>query len=189
MVDQAPSKARRSVGTYDSYPDAQRAVDVLSDKGFPVEHVAIVGRGLRFEEQVLGRETVGSAATRGAGQGATVGVLFGLFLWAISANDVAAGWLILYGLVWGTVLGAILSAIFHSASGGQRDFRSASRMTADHYDVMVDAELADEATRVLDGGEPATATATAATSAPEPPPAAAPPATPPAIPPTAPPEA
>jgi hypothetical protein len=153
----APHTARLSVGTYDTYADAQRAVDVLSDKGFPVEHVAIVGRGLRFEEQVLGRETVGSATMRGAGQGAIVGVLFGLFLWAISANDVAAGWLILYGLVWGTVLGAILSAIFQAASGGQRDFRSASRMTADHYDVMVDQEHGAEAKRLLDGGsaEPA----------------------------------
>lgn len=158
MADQtAATTARRSVGTYDSYADAQRAVDRLSDQGFPVERVAIVGRGLRFEEQVLGRETVGSAALRGAGQGAIVGVLFGLFLWAISANDVAAGWLILYGLVWGAILGAILGAIYQAASGGQRDFRSASRMTADHYDVMVDDAVAGEAMRILDGGAPAPA--------------------------------
>jgi hypothetical protein len=174
MADQTSSSARRSVGTYDSYGDAQRAVDRLSDNGFPVERVAIVGRGLRFEEQVLGRETVSSAALRGAGQGAIVGVLFGLFLWAISANDVAAGWLILYGLIWGAILGAILSAIFQAASGGQRDFRSASRMTADHYDVMDDEAVADEAVRILDGGTPAAA-APAAT-APEPPAGSTPPA-------------
>ncbi len=177
MVDQAPSIARRSVGTYETYPEAQRAVDLLSDRGFPVERVAIVGRGLRFEEQVLGRETVGSAALRGAGQGAIVGVLFGLFLWAISANDVAAGWRILYGRAGGAVIGAILSAIYQSASGGQRDFRSASRMTADHYDVMVDAHVADEAIGLLDGGARAAAS-------PADPAAAAPPATPPAVPPT-----
>jgi hypothetical protein len=151
MAARGPSTARRSVGTYETYPEAQRAVDLLSDRGFPVERVAIVGRGLRFEEQVLGRETVGSAAVRGAGQGAIVGVLFGLFLWAISANDVGAGWVILYGLAWGAVIGAILGAIFHAGSGGQRDFRSASRMTADHYDVMVDAQVADQAISLLDG--------------------------------------
>jgi len=117
-----------------------------------VERVAIVGRGLRFEEQVLGRETVGSAAVRGAGGGATIGGLFGLFLWAISANEVAAGWIILYGLVFGAVFGALIGAIFQAASGGQRDFRSSSRMTADHYDVMVDVEVAGEAERLLDGG-------------------------------------
>jgi hypothetical protein len=157
MADQRTPSARRSVGTYERYPDAQRAVDTLSDRGFPVERVAIVGQGLRFEEQVLGRQTVGSAALRGAGQGAIVGVLFGLFLWAISANDVAAGWIVLYGLIWGAVVGALLSSIVQAASGGQRDFRSASRMTADHYDVMVDDDVADEAARLLDGGAPAPA--------------------------------
>jgi hypothetical protein len=151
MAGPASSTARHSVGTYETYGEAQRAVDVLSDRGFPVARVAIVGRGLRFEEQVLGRETVGTAAVRGAGQGAIVGVIFGLFLWAISANDVAAHWLILYGLIWGGAIGALISAIVQAAAGGQRDFRSASRMTADHYDVMVDADIADEATRLLDG--------------------------------------
>jgi hypothetical protein len=150
----ASDSSRRSVGTYENYVDAQRAVDTLSDKGFPVARVSIVGRGLRFEEQVLGRETVATASLRGAGSGALIGALFGLFLWAISANDVGAGWIILYGLVFGAIFGALLGAIFQAASGGQRDFRSASRMTADHYDVMVDAEVADEAIRLLDGGAP-----------------------------------
>jgi hypothetical protein len=145
---------RRSVGTYETYPEAQRAVDLLSDRGFPVARVAIVGRGLRVEEQVLGRETVASAAARGAGQGALVGVLFGLFLWVISANGVNGGLIVLYGLVFGLVIGALLGAIFHAASGGQRDFRSASRVTADHYDVMVDVAVADEADRLLDGDPP-----------------------------------
>ena len=154
MTDQTPSTAapRRSVGRYETYPEAQRAVDLLSDRGFPVERVSIVGTGLRWEEQVLGRETVGSAALRGAGTGATIGLLFALFLWVISANDVAAGYLLIYGLVWGALVGAMLAAIFQAASGGQRDFRSAARTTADHYDVMVDGDVADEASRLLDGG-------------------------------------
>ncbi len=151
----ASDTSRRSVGTYENYVDAQRAVDTLSDKGFPVARVSIVGRGLRFEEQVLGRETVATASIRGAGSGALIGGLFGLFLWAISANDVGAGWIILYGVVFGAIFGALLGAIFQAAAGGQRDFRSARRMTADHYDVMVDDEVAGEAARLLDGGGPA----------------------------------
>lgn len=153
MVDQTSSvpAPRRSVGRYETYPEAQRAVDLLSDRGFPVERVSIVGTGLRWEEQVLGRETVGSAALRGAGQGATIGLLFALFLWAISANDVAAGYLFLYGLAWGALVGAMLGAILQAGSGGQRDFRSAARTTADHYDVMVDGDVAEEASRLLDG--------------------------------------
>ena len=42
------SRPRRTVASYDDYPQAERAVDYLSDHGFPVEHVAIVGHGLRY---------------------------------------------------------------------------------------------------------------------------------------------
>ncbi|MBW3607483.1 MAG: glycine zipper family protein, partial [Actinobacteria bacterium] len=75
---------RRSVATFEDYAGAQRAVDALSDRGFPVERVAIVGTGLRYVEQVSGRLTTGRAALAGAGQGALVGLfvalLLGLFL-------------------------------------------------------------------------------------------------------------
>ena len=43
------------VASYESYPEAQRAVDYLSDRRFPVERVAIVADDLRFVEQVTGR--------------------------------------------------------------------------------------------------------------------------------------
>ncbi len=42
--------ARRTVATYATYAEAQRAVDYLSDQQFPVERVAIVAEGLRFVE-------------------------------------------------------------------------------------------------------------------------------------------
>ena len=48
---------RRTIATVSSYEAAERAVDHLSDQGFPVEHVTIVGTGLRFVEQVSGRLT------------------------------------------------------------------------------------------------------------------------------------
>ena len=41
-----------SVGTYDTYADAQRAVDHLADEKFPVENLAIVGTDLRQVERV-----------------------------------------------------------------------------------------------------------------------------------------
>ena len=36
-------RARVNVATYATYPEAQRAVDYLSDQKFPVERTAIVG--------------------------------------------------------------------------------------------------------------------------------------------------
>ena len=63
--------ARTTVATFESYPDAERAVDFLSDREFPVERAAIVGTGLKTVEQIAGRLTTGRAALVGAGQGYT----------------------------------------------------------------------------------------------------------------------
>ena len=45
---------RTMIASYGDYAGAQRAIDYLSDKGFPVEHTAIVGSDLRLVEQVTG---------------------------------------------------------------------------------------------------------------------------------------
>jgi hypothetical protein len=71
---------KTTVATYGSYAEAERAVDFLSDREFPVERVAIVGTGLKTVEQVAGRLTTARAALAGAAQGAMIGLLFGLLL-------------------------------------------------------------------------------------------------------------
>ena len=60
----------KQVASYASYPEAQRAVDRLSDASFPVENIEIVGRDLRIVERVTGRLTTGKATLAGAGTGA-----------------------------------------------------------------------------------------------------------------------
>ena len=50
-----PATERPVVGSYDDYASAQRAVDFLSDEGFPVERTAIIGSDLKMVETVLGR--------------------------------------------------------------------------------------------------------------------------------------
>jgi hypothetical protein len=69
---------RRAVASYSNYREAEHAVDWLSDQGFPVERIAIVGTGLRYVEQVAGRVTTARAALTGAGQGLLIGLLFAL---------------------------------------------------------------------------------------------------------------
>jgi hypothetical protein len=44
--------SRRVIATFTKYADAERAVDKLADSGFPVERVAIIARGLQFEERI-----------------------------------------------------------------------------------------------------------------------------------------
>ncbi|MCY7372864.1 MAG: hypothetical protein LH461_04080, partial [Spirochaetaceae bacterium] len=79
------------IGSYDTYVEAQRAVDYLSDQQFPVQHVSIVGSDLRMVENVLGRLTRGRAALAGAASGAWFGLFVGvlLSLFADNANSFA----------------------------------------------------------------------------------------------------
>ena len=63
---------------FDGYAAAERAVDTLSDRGFPVGRVAIVGTGLRCLEEVSRRMTTMRAAFSGAGQRAIIGLIFAL---------------------------------------------------------------------------------------------------------------
>jgi len=143
--------SRRTVASYSSYAHAERAVDYLSDRGFDVSRTAIVGRDLRYVEQVTGRMTYGKAALRGALTGALVGVLigwlFGIFDWFDPV--VTAFWLALDGLWFGAIVGAIAGLLGHVLSGGRRDFSSIGLTTAGRYEILVDFEVADEAARLL----------------------------------------
>jgi hypothetical protein len=147
------SRTRRTIATYSSYREAEQAVDWLSDQGFAVENVAIVGTGLRTVEQVAGRLTTGRAALTGAGQGALIGLLFAL-LFGIFFNGPGFLGLLIYAIVAGAVFGAIFGALGHAALGGRRDFASTRTTEAERYELQVDDSVADEAQRLL-GSMPA----------------------------------
>jgi hypothetical protein len=150
------NRPRRNVASYDDYAEAERAVDYLSDQGFPVERVAIVGHGLRYVEQVQGRVTAGRAALVGAVQGAILGLVFGALasLFFVLDPSPATALLLLYGLAAGAFFGAVLGVLAHLAAGGDRDFASVAGMEADRYDVVVDEEFADRAAELLSGRDP-----------------------------------
>src|SRR3954447_19957961 len=148
----APNASRRTVKTVDSYAEAERAVDYLSDNGFPVEHVAIVGTGLRYVEQVMKRTTTWGATLVGAGYGAAFGLfwglLFGIFFTVDSGSFLGV---LLYSLVIAIVFGALYGAIGHAATRGRHDFASDSATRADRYEVQVDDTQAEAAEHMLAG--------------------------------------
>jgi hypothetical protein len=154
------SPPRRTIAAYSDYESAERAVDYLADNKFPVERVAIVGRGLNFYETVTGRMTYARAALLGAAQGALIGVLIGWLFSVFNWFDpiIASGWLIVDGLWFGAVVGVLFGLLSHALTFGRRDFASVSDMRADRYEVQVDADLADEAQRLLAQMPPAPAT-------------------------------
>jgi hypothetical protein len=150
------SDDKRVIGTYTDYADAERAVDYLADRGFPVERVAIIGQDLRLVEQVLGRVGYRQATLRDAASGALVGVLigwiFGLFNWV---DPVLAGlWLALDGLVFGAIVGALFGALSHWALQGRRDFASVRLMLPSRYEVVAASDVADQAITLLEQAAP-----------------------------------
>ena len=94
------SAAWNTVARFDDYETAQRAVDRLSDDGFPVEKLDIVGSELQLVERVTGRLTRGRAAVAGALTGLWAGLLFGILIglfttghsfFAVAATGAALG--------------------------------------------------------------------------------------------------
>jgi hypothetical protein len=147
-------RARRTIASFNTYEEAERAVDRLADLDFPVERVAIIGQDLQTVEQVTGKMDYPRAAWRGALSGALPGVLigwiFGIFNWV---NPLITGLLLaVYGLIIGAVLGAIMGLIVYALQGGRRDFASVTITRPQRYEVVVDDEVAEQAARLLQTG-------------------------------------
>lgn len=138
---------RVTIATYGDYASAQRAVDFLSDNAFPVDRTAIIGTDLRLVETVLGRLTIGRAAL----QGTAVGAWFGLFIGLLFGIFAVAGWfaVVLAGVLIGALWGAVFGGLAHALTRGQRDFSSRRSLVAAHYDVTVDADHHEQASRLL----------------------------------------
>ena len=171
------------VASYGTYLEAQRAVDHLADKGFPVQGVTIVGTDLRMVERVTGRLTYSRVALAGLATGAW----FGLFVGLVLSIFVAADQLfepILPAVAIGAAFGILFSVISYSLTGGKRDFTSTSQIVAGSYSLLCVAEHANRARGMLAqlaGGFPGAGGQTPA------PPPAGPPSEPPAGLPTEPP--
>ncbi|WP_431041599.1 general stress protein [Streptomyces sp. P1-3] len=141
--------AWNTVAHYATYEDAQEAVDRLSDEGFPVEHIDIVGSDLRMVEHVTGRLTKGRAAAAGAASGAWFGLFIGLLVGLFTTGPTWLG-LILGGLLIGAFWGAAFGYVTHAATGGHRDFSSTRTLVASRYDVVARGGHTEEARVILE---------------------------------------
>lgn len=135
------------VASYATYLEAQGAVDYLSDTGFDVKSITIVGTDLHMVERVTGRLSMGRVAASGAGSGALWGTFMGLMLSFASTSQSGALW-ILVGLVGGALFGVVMSAMFYAMAGGQRDFTSQSQVVASRYAVLASTDI-DKAFELL----------------------------------------
>lgn len=124
-----------SLGVHDTYEEAQKAVDYLSDHEFPVQDVMIVGTDLKQVERVTGRLTQG----RVIGAGALSGMWLGLFVGTIFALFDPSGFnivSIVSTVIFGAVFGMIWAYFGYRLTRGQRDFTSVSQVVAAKYEVL-----------------------------------------------------
>ncbi len=138
-----------SLGTYQPYVKAQHAVDYLSDQGFPVQNLEIVGTELRLVERVTGRLTRGKVAVAGALSGLWIGLFVGIVFSLFDARSQLVVLIVtpvlgaLFGLVWSQL--GYVTATRH----GNRDFASISQVVATKYEVLVEHKHAARARELL----------------------------------------
>jgi Heat induced stress protein YflT domain len=140
--------ARQTVASYPTYAEAQRAVDSLSDRGFPVEGAEIIGHDVRLVERVTGRLTNARAAAAGAASGAWFGLFIGLLVGLFTSGPEWLG-LVLGGLLIGALWGALFGFFAHWMTQGQRDFTSVSDLVAGRYELTVPNDQAQRARELL----------------------------------------
>jgi len=153
-INQAPPRAHlkldnpRSVAIYDTYEDAQHAVDYLADHKFPVQKLMIVGTDLKSVERVTGALTWGKVLMGGALSGVMWGMMLAVLLWIFLPGR-SLVMVVGYGLVAGIIYGMLSQAVQYGFTRGKRDFASQTTVVATHYEVLGEADVFQDARRLL----------------------------------------
>ena len=142
-----------SLGRYEKYEEAQKAVDYLSDHEFPVQNVLIVGTDLKQLERVTGRLTRGRVAMGGVLSGMWLGLFVGLVFSLFDPQSTGSGSIILT-VAFGALFGLMWALIGYQVTGGQRDFTSVTQVVATQYEVLVEHRHAQRARELLTQMDP-----------------------------------
>jgi pyruvate/2-oxoglutarate dehydrogenase complex dihydrolipoamide acyltransferase (E2) component len=169
-----------TIASYETYQEAQSAVDKLSKAEFPVKELSIVGHDLTTVERITGKLTWGRAAGAGALSGAWFGTFLGLLLFIFSPDALG---ILGAAILIGAGFGMIFSVVSYSLNRRRRDFTSVMQVLATRYAIIGDPEHVSRARNVLGVTD---AAAPVPSTTPAPPPAApaqapAPPAEPTAV--------
>jgi hypothetical protein len=156
------------VATYETYPEAQRSVDLLARADFPVNQLSIVGSDLKSVERVTGKLTWGRVAAAGAASGAWLGIFLGLLLVIFSPTTSIA--FVIAALLIGAGFGMLFGLVSYAINRRRRDYTSVMQVIAASYSVIVDHELVNRARNLLASGPHSTNVSTDAAPHPSDPP-------------------
>jgi hypothetical protein len=137
----------QSLAIYDDYATAQKTVDFLADKKFPVEHCMIVGTDLKRIERITGRLTTGRVALGGLLSGIWIGIFVGL-IFALFTEESFVGILVSCALL-GALFGVIWALLGYAMTRGQRDFSSVTQVVATKYEILVEHKVAAQARELI----------------------------------------
>ncbi len=140
-----------SLGTFDKYEEAQKLVDTLSDKEFPVQNCLIVGTDLKQLERITGRLTWGRVLLGGALSGIWLGLFVGLIFALFAPQGGSVIQIVLSTVLFGALFGLAWAAGTYALTGGQRDFSSVSLIVPSKYEVLVEHKFAQQARDILGG--------------------------------------
>ncbi len=136
-----------SLGVYERYEEAQKAVDFLSDNQFPVQNCLIVGTDLKQVERVTGRLTTGKVAAGGLLSGVWMGLFVGLIVSLFGTGDTLP--IIASTMVFGALFGLVWAMAGYAATRGRRDFTSVTQVVATRYEVLVEHKYAEQGRQIL----------------------------------------
>ena len=136
-----------SLGVYERYEEAQKAVDFLSDNEFPVQNCLIVGTELKQVERVTGRLTYGKVAAGGILSGVWMGLFVGLIVSLFGTGDTLP--IIASTMVFGAIFGLVWAMAGYAATRGRRDFTSVTQVVATRYEVLVEHKYAEQGRQIL----------------------------------------
>lgn len=139
------------ISTYDTYSNAQLAVDALARANFPVNQVAIVGDDIRSVERVTGKVTWGRVALMGALSGMYFGMFLSLFMLIVQPGMNLSG-VFLAAIAIGAGFGMLFGVFTHAINRNRRDFASVMQLVAGRYDLITDPGLVHQARQILAGG-------------------------------------
>lgn len=131
----------------DTYVEAQSIVNRLTQSGYPVANIAIVGRDLVTVERVLGRMTYAKVALKGALNGAWFGLFIG-FLMGVTTTGAETVY-VPATMAIGAGLGMLFNLVIYSLRRKRHDFSSVQQVIASAYDIVVPNGTAEAARTAL----------------------------------------
>ncbi len=135
-----------AVGIFDTHDAAEAAIKALTEAGFPMKHLSVIGKGYHTEEKVVGFYNIGDRVRFWGSRGAFWGGLWGLFSGGVFMVVPVIGHVIVLGYLAAMAVSAVEGAV---VVGGFSALSAALASIGVPKDSVISSETALEADNFL----------------------------------------